>query len=362
MSGLAALVRRFAEDRRYGDIANNPLAQFGRQGRQYLGATLLPEQARAENMYREEFVRYRTVIANGGTRYSPVQLKGNDLFGSMMVELGYSDVGAELTAQDYDSLQRLIMRSADMEAIATLTNWLDFRVVAPLKEFNEWARWQAIATASVPITGANKFQDTVTYSNPSGHRVAAGGTWSNPAYDPWDDIMGIAEMLAGKGYTVSRIITSKAVVAIMGANPNVAQRTGRVTITGSNVTIAGGARASLASINSALAEDNLPAIETYDLQYATETGTNRFLPAGTMVFACETGRDVEIDAGDTRLYFPNTLGYVGIGVAAGQPDPGTIIRMDLYENKPPRIAAEGWQASLPVILDPEALAVINSIA
>jgi hypothetical protein len=32
------------------------------------------------------------------------------------------------------------------------------------------------------------------------------------------------------------------------------------------------------------------------------------------------------------------------------------------EDKPPRVESEGWQTSLPVLMEPEAVVVINSIS
>ena len=45
-----------------------------------------------------------------------------------------------------------------------------------------------------------------------------------------------------------------------------------------------------------------------------------------------------------------------------QAAPGRVIRSEAFESKPPRIEAEGWQTSLPVVTDPEAVAVIESIS
>jgi hypothetical protein len=56
------------------------------------------------------------------------------------------------------------------------------------------------------------------------------------------------------------------------------------------------------------------------------------------------------------------LGYTAIGRGAGQASNGRVIRAEAFDNKPPRIEAEGWQTALPVITEPEALAVISSIS
>ena len=64
--------------------------------------------------------------------------------------------------------------------------------------------------------------------------------------------------------------------------------------------------------------------------------------------------------GQVRLV-ENTIGYVGVGRAVGQRAPGRVVRVEAFNNKPPRIEAEGWQTTLPVIADPESIAVIKGI-
>src|SRR4051794_1173403 len=99
---LITLVKTAMADGTFATIAGNQAAQFGPPSRQYLGATLLPEKQVAKNIFRETGVRYRTIIANDGTRYSPAQKKSGELIGSMLVELGHSDIAREITAEDYD--------------------------------------------------------------------------------------------------------------------------------------------------------------------------------------------------------------------------------------------------------------------
>src|SRR5215204_3302639 len=105
---IGTLITSMNADGTIPTIARNPAAQFGRPARQYLGATLLPEVMVDLNMYREESVKYRTIVANDGTRYSPTQLKSGDLIGSMLVELGESDIARQYTAQQYDAMLRYI--------------------------------------------------------------------------------------------------------------------------------------------------------------------------------------------------------------------------------------------------------------
>lgn len=367
---ISTLVSRMSLAGDFEFIARNPLAQFGVPGRRYIGAEILPERTVEANSYTEEFIRYRSIIANSGTRYSPVQYKKGALAGSMQVTLANSDIGNDLTSRELDALIRILGRRMDVQAAAQLTNFLDATINVPLVERNEAMRWQALTAASVALRGDNNYTEDVAYSNPSGNRVAASAAWSNNATDPFLDIFAIRTAAAAKGFTIKRIVTSTAITSILGNNAKVQARTGRavVAIGGTGVSIANGS-ATLSEINAQLGADNLPAIETYDLMYRTLTGATRFLPAGYMVFICDTARDPSLDLGDTYANAPEILdqlnavvGYVGIGFAAGQSTQGRAIWSEAYNNKPPRVEAEGWQTSLPVITDPDAVFCITGIS
>lgn len=366
MADLYALVTELMEDGTFARVASNPLAQFGMPARRYLGATLLPEQLVPDNMFREDAVKYRTVIANDGTRYSPAQKKGNELVGSFAVELAHQDIASEMTGRAYDALVKLIASGGQrptMEGAAQIVNFVDTTINLALIEKTELQRWQAIVDASVPLSGDNGYSETVTYSNPTNHRAAAGGTWSSDSYDPFADILAMADLLAGKGYTVNRIITSRTVASILAGNDKVKARTGLPIVNVGGTISVSQSRATFDAINGALARDGLPPFETYDLQYRTQTGSAYFLDRDVFVLVGTTGRDATIDQADSEpVVMANTLGYTAIGRGVGQATPGRVIRSEAFSNKPPRIEAEGWQASLPVILEPEAIAVIHTIS
>ena len=358
---LATLVQQMNADGTVDTVARNPRAQFGRTNRQYLGATLLPERTVPENAFREESVRYRTVIANDGTRYSPAQLKEGDLIGSFLVELGNSDIARQFDSRKYDALLAYLNSNQSMEAIVSLTDWLDTTVNLALVEHDEAQRWQAIVDASVVRTGDNSYSETVAYSNPSGHRVAQSAAWSTDSTDIFGDIFTMADLLASKGYTVNRMITSRSVLSIMAGNDTVKTRTGIAVVNPSGQIQSAVGRATRDAINGILESDGLPPIETYDLQYRTNTGTSYFLKRNVFVLIATTGQDESIDFGDQEELFPDTLGYLAIGRAAGQAAPGRVVKAFAKEDKPPRVEGQGWQTSLPVIQHPEAIGVITGI-
>lgn len=347
-------------------IASNPLAQFGRGAKSYLGASLLPERLVTENAYREEFIRYRSVIANNGTRYSPVQIKGNQLAGWMDVRLGESDEGSEFSGRDYDALLRILAKingtKITMEAAAAVTKWMDTYVNIPLIELNEKQRWDAIVDAQVVLKGSNNYEETVTYPNPTGHRAAQSAAWSTDSTDIMEDIFAMVDLMSAKGYKVSRMITSRPVLSIMAGNNTIKSRANLVVVNSSGQITSTPGRADHAAINAIAARDGLPPIELYDAIYNTTTGNEFFLKRDVFVMIATTGQSEEIDLGDEMRVINDTLGYQAIGVPVGQPNPGRHMMMQTFGNKPPRIQGEGWQTSLPVITEPEAICVITGIS
>lgn len=366
---LRSLVEMVVADDVIGNLINNPMAQFGPKNRQYKGPTLLPERNVPQNAYMEEEIRFRTQMANAGTRYSPPQLKGNTLVGKMFVELAESDIAAEFTAQDYDTIIAILERVPEVtnlaqvppQAMTTLLKWADTGIVRPLLEFNEKCRWQALEDAQVVLTGDNGFTETVSYSNPSGHRVNAGGTWSDNNYDPYPDIVAGVKKLKDKGYEVARFITSYTVLSKLLNNAKILQRLGILSIAGGIVVGLAGA-ATQEQLNQRLAADGMPPIETYDLQYNTQTGTQYFLSRDVFIMVSTTERDELIDRGDNDILSFNTLGYTAIGRPANRQSQGRAYKIEYNDGKGSAVQGQGWQTSLPVVTSPEAVYVIGNIA
>lgn len=372
ISDIGSLHEAMVKDGHFMRIGNNPLAMFGEENRRLIGAEIMPEQTVEENAYREDRLKYRTVVAGDNSRYSPPKLVGNVLTGSMAVELGDSDISSEFTGREYDTLVKMLGRGGmGIEAAAQLAGWADTTLARSLREHNEMQRWQAMVNAQVVRTVGNN-QELIGYPNPDGHRrTIPSGTVANPAgwyetdgsYDPFDDIFAISTLLADKGYTISRIVTSTQMVGVLGRNSRVRSRSGTLNVVvqgASNQIIPNMNRASKDQINALLREDGLPPIETYDLKYHTQTGVQSFLDPTKMVFLCATGRDMMVDYGDNQsLLVRDVLGYTAIGRAAGQTMPGRKIHTEMRMKKPVGLYGEGYQTALPVILEPEAIAVLN---
>lgn len=363
MPDIQTLIDTMSRDGSITRLARNRAAQFGTRTRRLIGAEVLPSQNVEENAFTDDTVRYRTIVANAGTRYSPVQLKGNALSGSVDVKLFDTDIGSELTSRDYDALLRYLDRNQSMEAVSSVVNFLDTTVNQALEELREVYRWQALESALIQRRGHNGYKEDIPLSNPSGARAVAAGAWSNSANDPFNDIFNRAQYLTDKGFAVSRIITSRKVLGIMGMNDKVRTRAGAITVNVGGGLIVQGGQANIDEISKMFTANGLPAPEIYDLVYRTQTGTVRFISDNVMLFLGTTGRDASFETGaDTVEILPDVLGYYAVGRAAGQSAPGRVIQAKFKDDKPPRIEAQGWETTSPVITEPEAIASITGIA
>lgn len=363
MPDIQGLIDGMTRDGSITRLARNRAAQFGTRTRRLIGAEILPARDVEENAFTDDTVRYRTVVANAGTRYSPVQLKSGALAGSVDVKLFETDIGSELTSREYDILLRYLDRNQSMEAIASVVDFLDTTVVQALEELREVYRWQAIEKALIQRRGHNGYKEDIPLSDPAGHRVNAAGAWSNNAVDPMADILAIKQMLINKGFAISRIITGSKVMGILGLNDLMRTRAGAITVNVGGGLVVQGAAADEEKLARIFRSNGLPAPEMYDLVYRTQTGTSRFISDNVMIFLGTTGRDANFDVGqDIVEILPDTLGYYAVGRAAGQSAPGRVVQAKFKDDKPPRVEAQGWETTSPVVLEPEAMAVIKAIA
>ncbi len=350
-------------------LANNPAAQFGIAPERFLGATILPEQTVDGNMVKEEGMRYRAVIANDAARYSPVQLKeGAARFGSMTAEMAESDIGKEFTGQQYDQVRKLLGRGGTMEAQGRFLGWLDAEVNQALLRLNERQRWNALIDAAVIRVGDNGYTETVTYTNPTGHRRQIAADWEAVSAgastnDPFTDIFGIYQDAQNKNLQISRIVMSTKTQFKMLRNTKVQDRAryGAQGFIPPNASILRGPMA-VPQLAALFQSQGLPSPEIFDQTYEDSTGTKKYLHEDKILFVCSTGRTQEIvpTTGST-FYVEDTLGYHAIGTPQGEDDPGRVITNRVFnDDKPYRIESKGWQTALPVILSPEHVFVLTT--
>lgn len=398
MANLASIIQSMREQGIPETVTRNTLAQFGDKARAYLGATIFPERNVPQNSYREEQMRFRTIIAPDSSRYGSVQRRGADLYASFLVELANSNIGADIAAADYEALMRMSQSNLTMEATVRLTNWMDIRINRALIENNERMRWEFLVSGVVTRTGDNGYREIVNYGVPQTQRIdfsVAAPAWMPPggspvaigasyngvavpaslaggwsatgpnAPDPFDQLQFAAQILTDAGYTPGRMITTRNVISVMTRNDKVKARGGVAVVSDVPVgtpsrgraIVQSSLRVSREAINGMLEDDGLPPFETYDLMYRTNLGVRRFLPNGYVIMIANTERDVNLDFPDVGPLINqldlfegdrtgNIMGYTAVGTTTGEVAPGRKILMKHIDNLPPAIYAEGWQTSL----------------
>ena len=343
--------------------ANNVAAQFGTDDEPFLFAGLLPERTTTRNEFAETIVKHRRIVANAGTRHSPTQLKTGFVGGSINVKIGYSDIAGKLTAEDYDALVALAQQAdggngPTFQGAAQVIDFVNAALVMPLRRINEVQRAAALFDGEIVARGDNGFSETYTFPAGPGLRVDAGGAWSDPAYDPFDDILAIAEKVGA----VEAIVIPKTVAAILGRNLKVRQRLGRVVIADGVIAGVPG-RATNDELNNELARNALPPLTVDDRQYDTAFGFDYYTPRDAMLFVPRTARRATVDVGaDSSRALPNTLGYTAVGVPSGTNVPERRVVLQDNPLKPVHLFGEAYQATIPVLLDGEKVGTIRGIA
>lgn len=356
---IGAMVLAAMADGTFLRIAQDPRAQFGddttRNGRR-LGASLMPERTVDENNYTEDVVRYRTMVANHGTRYSAPQYKKGELIGTVKVSLFNSDIGRDIKGKDLDAIKRLLGRQQNAQAIATTNRLLDRLIVRALVDINEINIWEAIVEGVAHLRGNNGYTEDVAYPNPAGHRVTAGGDWTDPDYDPMLDLLAAKTLYSGKGLGPSRAFAGEPVVNTLLSHPLIIAR---------GVLVAGQVPSALdlPALNNILTRNGLPAIEQYDAVAHTETGPRPFLARDAFVMTAETeNSEVIADQDDAdQEEVEGTIGYVAMGTPHNREDAGRAVRAVYDDAKGGGVKMEGWQECAPVVTDPEAIFAIRGI-
>ncbi len=354
------LIARLRADNEIREVMSARAPSFGNPNRPRKFLEMLPPQIRDENLYYEDDIRFKGVIAAVNERYSPpVIVEGEDV-ASVLVTLGDSGISRELKANVFDAIAKLLARGEDM---AAMTRYLQFvRLLREgLDDLLELQAVQAVLDGVVTIKGPNGVATNYAYLNPPGHRVtvAADSKVTDPDVDPYDTLSGIHQtgVNAGKGNAV-RAITSNAVIRAILSHPKTGERFGRYSV-GAGGTIQGiRSRVQLGDYNDYLQADGLPALEPYDMRYRTQINSYRFMPEDALVFQFDSGRDPELDLGDEGIIrLPNgPSGYTAIGTTAGVTTPGQIIReRPKLDETPPHVEVDAVQTHLTVILDPETL-------
>lgn len=375
LTAIINFLGEFRDSGRLQLLASDPRISFGTDRRPLILSQVLPNRADASNVIIEDIVRFGQLIANDGNPLSPPQKKAPPVASlPMTVRLGHIDISTQMSAKDWKALGNLISGTDRSVAESFVASWLIRMVRLAIESKAELQRGQAIADAAVTVSPMDTDPFTVQLPNPDGHRVTvpSGSTttpsgWYDSTYDPFvQDILPMRQLLSDKGYAVTRIIYSSRVQGVLLSNETVTRRTpGGVNITvsasGQLQSVVGAS--SVAALNGVFQSFGLPVPTVYDQRYSTQLGSYRYIEDSKFIFICATGQDETVvyptEEGLQTEIIEDTLGYYGIGISEGHPNPGLIITPRVREMKPVGFEVEAYQESFPVINQPEAIAVLT---
>lgn len=370
MADLLSFINEFTKDGYPREVARDPRIQFGTQDRAYMGAQLMPMQTSDTNLIIEDLGRFEVVIAGDGDSLSPPQIKQSAGGAELTVRLGHIDIASQMTARDMKRLGQLLDGSDRAAAEEFLTRWLTRAIRLGIEEKAEAQRWQLLCNGQVTVSYLDQPPRTLNFPDlqPDGHRVTVpSGTtnalagWYNPDFDPMKEtIIPLKIKLEELGFKVSRIVTSTTIRdGVLASNAKMMQRSGGTMVVNNNGQLETIDR-NLSDVNARFIANSLPAPETYNMRYKTQSGTYRFLDETKFVMLCTTGRSMEIDLGDDGVQvIEDVFGYYGVGVSDGQTSPGAVITTKYSDVKPVGIYAEGYEEGFPVLLEPEAMVVVT---
>jgi hypothetical protein len=360
--------------REFQKLANNLLAQWGPRNRRFLGPDYLPPRFVENNEDTLEDVRIRTVAAKDGTRYSPAQKVGSgEMFGKIKYRLGHSDLLMEITGPDYDAMVRWLNSNLSMQAAAQLLGLFDTMLVQAMAAHDELKVWEAIQFNTLHRRGDNGYFEYEAGPDLSGHFVdVSAEPWADEDTDPWEAIFAQVDKLVDLGFDRGgiRIVSTNKSLNILRRNPHTKDRAGKSVITtnGSGqvqaVRLTGAI--TMAELSGIFEAEGLQAAVEYDRRIQTETGEKRAYAEGHMTLIASTGLNEDVrfnqdNVADVRVV-NDVLGFNGIGKPNGTATPQrrTAVRA-FTEQKDARVEGEGWQATGPVILMPQARIELRGI-
>jgi hypothetical protein len=377
---IQALLEMLRRDREFSKLLGNLLAQWGPPGKPRMSAIFLPPRLVEKNQDTIEEVNIRTVAAIDGTRHSPAQLvDAGELFGKINYRLGHSDLARQIVGPDYDGVLAWLNRGVPMEAAARVMGMFSTMILDALVDHDELANWEAIFRNEITRRGNNAYFEYEQGPDLSGHRVNASVNWTTqtvdgsgqPTNDPWaSDIIPRIRFLTRLNYDRGgiRVVLTDRQLQTLAEHPATTRRafsgsiaTGQTIDQASSVMVESDVYSVFRKLG--ISQDR---IYVNDQRIQTRTGETRCTPEDEMAFIASTGRTEEVrfnvdNPSEVRMV-ENTLGFSAIGVANGMSNPGRQSAQRAFENqKDARIEMEGWQASGPIILNPDAISVIKEI-
>lgn len=371
---IAGLVTYLENRGDFNRNANNLLSAWGPQSRPLISAQFLPPRLVQLNENTVADLRFRTVAAQDIARNAPAPLlDGGEMVGSIRYKLGDSALARQLTPADYDAVMVYLNRTMTMPAAARLLGIFDTLIVQSMTEHDELASCDAIVSGGYSRRGNNGYFEYINGPELDNHRVVMAEDWSDPTVNPWVYILARIEVLTDAGYELSgiRSILTNEVRTILKENPFTALRVGKA-----NLVLNSDGTIRAQSIPGVITDDELDAAFTglkvqtpltQDLRIATRTGQKRAFQEGALAFIASTGQTEQViynqdDPKAVPLEVADTIGFTGIGKAAGQGTPGRRTATRVFANQSDaRVEFEGWQCTGPVINQPQAISVATGI-
>jgi hypothetical protein len=350
---------------------NNLLTQWGPKNRRMLSTIFLPPRLVDNNQDTIDDVRFRVVAAQDGTRHSPAQIvDGGEMFSKINYRLGHSDLARQITGPDYDAINKFLRGGNFEAAIGKVVGIFSTFIIQALVEHDELANWEAIQFNKISRRGNNAYYEYEDGPDLENHRVAAGGDWSDPDYDPYvNDIIPRARLLTSLGFDIGGIrpVTTQRVMELLADHPATLRRAylGPAPVPGQTLEEVA-VPTDQSDVARVFRKIGMQAPITHDLRIQTKTGEKRAFAEGHMTMIASTGRvervNYNVDDPTQVKVVRDGLGFNGIGTPNNAQGPGRRNETRAETNrKDARIELEGWQATGPVIQEPTAIADVFDI-
>lgn len=362
MSDLKTMLEHLYERGDLEEVRQDARVQFGPPEKERLGATIMPEEDKNSNIFREDHIRFHEFgAARLSDRKSPPQVEDRrEEVGSYMVELATMSNAGEFDSDSYDNVKAALQEdNITQEALAEVVDFFA-SLNESLAKKAEVQRWDCLITGSVDKmdgTSLDYPHKDETVSEVGQDHIQDAAVKFDGNSDPLQVFENAADLLEAQNYPLGRVIMSKKARRALLRNTNLVQ-----AYFGTDL---GDNRRSLrvSQLNELMDEHDLPEIETYDVRYRDADGNwERYLDEEAVLFLGETGEERILDVGEQQpRILPNVVGYYAIGIPAGESQATKVLNAEVDPTYPPSISGQAVQVGLPVLQDPFAVVVRTNV-
>ncbi|RTL65911.1 MAG: phage capsid protein [Pseudonocardiaceae bacterium] len=255
-------------------------------------------------------------------------------------------IGQQYTLGEYDQLK---LRNAEQEVRDLLLRDA-VRIARQIETRFEIARGQALVEGKVTIAENDVYAE-VDFGRSSSHSVAPSTLWSvHATATPLDDLQSWRDTyVATNGAAPGRILTSTAVRNHLLRCTQIIEMIYPLAASGSV------GQVTVTMLNQLLSDFDLPAIEVYDAQVKTSTGTTqRVIAADKLIFLPPAG--MPLGATLWGLTLEAQEPEYGIGAAD---QPGIVVGAFKQKTTPITVFTVGSAIGLPIMANPDATLVAD---